>query len=91
MSDIAATLMSALGLGPKKKPVKPVLSEEEAAAPWLVPQGGGAVQQGGSAEVPTLPGAEAPPSRLDDVDALLAEIKKQKQRAAILGGSPAPQ
>lgn len=89
MSDIAATLMSALGLGPKK-PQKPVLNAAEEAAPWNVPQSGGAVQQGGSAEVPTLPGAEAPPSRLDDVDALLAEIKKQKQMAAAAGGSPIP-
>lgn len=96
MSDIAAAFMNALGIG-KKKPVAPVLSAEEEAAPWEVPQGG--QPQGGSHTMPdssemagpTHPGAPAPPSRLDDVDALLMEIKKQKQRAAILGGSPAPQ
>lgn len=90
MSDIAAAFMNALGIG-KKKPVAPVLSAEEEASPWDVPQSGGAVAPGGSAEVPTPPAADAPPSRLEDIDALLAEIKKQKQRAAILGGSPAPQ
>lgn len=89
MSDIAATLMSALGLGPKKKPAKPVLSAEEEAAPWLVDQGG-TVPQGGSAEIPTHPDA-APPGRLEEIDAQLAEIKKKKQLAALLGGSPVPQ
>ena len=97
MSDIAAAFMNALGIG-KKKPVAPVLSAEEEAAPWNVsqggqPQGGGATHtmpDGSEMSGPTHPGAPAPPSRLDDIDALLMEIKKQKQRAAALGGSPVP-
>lgn len=91
MSDIAAALMSALGMGPKK-PQTPVLSAAEEAAPWNVPQGSvGARPQGGSGQVaPTLPDA-APPSRLDELDALIEQIKKQKQMAAAAGGSPIPQ
>lgn len=97
MSDIAAAFMNALGIG-KKKPVAPVLSAEEEAAPWNVPQGAG--PQGGSATHTMPDGSEmagpthpeaAPPGRLDEIDQLLMAIKKQKQMAAAAGGSPVPQ
>jgi hypothetical protein len=86
---MGAVLLRALGFG-GKGPEKPVLSQEEEAAPWLVPQGG-AGAAGAGAQAPTPADVPAPPSRLDELDSLMAEIKKQKQRAAILGGSPAPQ
>lgn len=89
--NIGAILMNALGLGPQK-PQQPVLTPEEEAAPWNVKLSGsgGAPPQGGSMMAP----AQAAPQQgtsLDDLDALIMEIKRQKQKASMLGGQRPPQ
>jgi len=91
MSDVALALMKALGLSKGSPTPAAALSPEEAEAPWLVPQGGGAAPQGGR------PQMVAPPQEADqnqsqvDIDALLRDIVKMKQKAAVAGGQLPPQ
>ena len=92
MSDVALALMKALGLSKGSPTPAAALSPEEEAAPWLVPQGGGARPQGGRPQMAAAsPQGESPIQARDDIDALLADILKMKQKAAAAGGQPIPQ
>lgn len=91
MSDVAMALMKALGLSKESPTPAAALSPQEEAAPWLVPQGGGARPPGGRPQEVTMPQEEPNPNQAQmDVDALLRDIVKMKQKAAAAGGQPIP-
>lgn len=90
MPDVVAAFMKALGIGRDNPTPSAALSPEEAEAPWLVDQGG--VKPPGGRPQMVAPPQEADPNQSQvDIDALLRDIVKMKQRAAAAGGQPIPQ
>ena len=95
MSDLATALMQALGIGKNAPPQAPPNTAKD---PWndpslapkpMHPMPGGAMMAGAS-----HPGGQGGPGPQggsgDELDALLAEIVKQKQMAAGATGNPIP-
>ena len=80
-------IINALGMGQKPAPPPPQINE---AQPWMTGYQG--------LKAPTAMEGGAPPQEemagnnsLAEIDALLAQIKKQKQVAAAMGGGVVPQ
>lgn len=78
---IGAILLKALGLGPNPTPPKPQINE---AQPWMTGYKGMPTPQAGPQ------GGQPQGGSTGDIDALLAEIIKQKQMAAGATGNPIP-